>query len=466
MLKNDFVLAIQTSLQVDVLKNCGPNKIICIDATHGTNAYDFSLITVVVVDEFGEGYPTAWCLSNRTDLEVVIQFFVSIKKKTGNIKWVMTDDASQYFNAWVNVFGEGPHKLLCSWHVDRAWRGHLKSITDKMLTQTLYHNLRALMDETDETKFEDMLQKTIEQMLNSDSSREFGEYFETYYSKRKAQWASCYRKSSGINTNMYVESFHKVLKYIYFKGKTNRRVDKCIQVLLKYDRDKAFDRLIKLEKGKQTGRIRVINKRHQLSKKLTLSQVSDLNHSSWKVASSNSKEEYIVTHQTSVCPSKCLLKCVSCNICIHMYYCNCMDATVIHTICKHIHLVVRYNLQLDCKHSENQEINDSTVSKENSPSLKQSLLQTLTKCRQDSLYEVKQRLLNKLSILTTQVSMCKDTHALLTVEKCISTATSACKLVSPCKFNTPTKQVPPNKNITPQRPFLSTKKKAESRQLS
>ncbi len=152
-----------------------------------------------------------------------------------------------------------------------------------MLIQTLYHNLRALMDETDETKFEDMLQKTIEQMLNSDNSREFGEYFETYYSKRKAQWASCYRKSSGINTNMYVESFHKVLKYIYFKGKTNRRVDKCIQILLKYDRDKAFDRLIKLEKGKQTGRIRVINKRHQLSKKLTLSQVSDLNHSSWKV---------------------------------------------------------------------------------------------------------------------------------------------------------------------------------------
>ncbi len=82
------------------------------------------------------------------------------------------------------------------------------------------------MDETDETKFEDMLQKAIEQMLNSDNSREFGEYFETYYSKRKAQWASCYRKSSGINTNMYVESFHKVLKYIYFKGKTNGRVDK------------------------------------------------------------------------------------------------------------------------------------------------------------------------------------------------------------------------------------------------
>ena len=29
--------------------------------THGTNSYDFNLVTVLVVDEFGEGYPIAWC---------------------------------------------------------------------------------------------------------------------------------------------------------------------------------------------------------------------------------------------------------------------------------------------------------------------------------------------------------------------------------------------------------------------
>ena len=40
-----------------MLKKFGPNQVICIDATHGTNAYDFSLLTVLVVDEYGEGYP-------------------------------------------------------------------------------------------------------------------------------------------------------------------------------------------------------------------------------------------------------------------------------------------------------------------------------------------------------------------------------------------------------------------------
>ena len=42
-------------------------KVICIDSTHKTTGYDFLLITVMVVDEYGEGYPVAWCLSNRED---------------------------------------------------------------------------------------------------------------------------------------------------------------------------------------------------------------------------------------------------------------------------------------------------------------------------------------------------------------------------------------------------------------
>ncbi len=57
--KRDFVLAIQTSQQADIKFGH--------DATHGANGYDFSLITLIVVDDFGEGYPVAWCLSNRTD---------------------------------------------------------------------------------------------------------------------------------------------------------------------------------------------------------------------------------------------------------------------------------------------------------------------------------------------------------------------------------------------------------------
>ena len=86
--------------------------VICTDDTHGTNSYDFNLITVVVVDEFGEGYPVAWCLCNRVDMYVLIDFLMAIKEKVHPIRphWVMTDDAEQYFNAWIAVFGMGPKK--------------------------------------------------------------------------------------------------------------------------------------------------------------------------------------------------------------------------------------------------------------------------------------------------------------------------------------------------------------------
>ena len=49
---------------------------------------------------------------------------------------------------------------------------------------------------------------------------------------------------------MYVEAFHHILKYLYMKGKIKRHVNKYIHLLMNIAKDKAFKRLIKLEKGK------------------------------------------------------------------------------------------------------------------------------------------------------------------------------------------------------------------------
>ena len=38
--QSDFVLAIQTPLQAEMMKSFGPDKIVCIYSTHGTNGYD------------------------------------------------------------------------------------------------------------------------------------------------------------------------------------------------------------------------------------------------------------------------------------------------------------------------------------------------------------------------------------------------------------------------------------------
>ena len=52
--KDGFIFALQTEFQRDLYRQYA-STVICIDSTHKTNAYDFKLVTLLVVDEYGEG---------------------------------------------------------------------------------------------------------------------------------------------------------------------------------------------------------------------------------------------------------------------------------------------------------------------------------------------------------------------------------------------------------------------------
>ena len=106
----------------------------------------------------------------------------------------MSDLAEQFYNAWVATFNNRPHKLVCTWHVDRAWRENLKQVKDREMQATVYHNLRVLLEETDQKKFELLLNETMEQLKKSSTTASFGDYFQAHYAKNKDQWAACYRK--------------------------------------------------------------------------------------------------------------------------------------------------------------------------------------------------------------------------------------------------------------------------------
>ena len=95
-----------------------------------------------------------------------------------------------------------------------------------------------------------------------------------------------------MNTNMYVESFHRTIKHVYMKGRINKRVDNLLHILIKISRDKAFERLCKLEKGKISGRLTTIRKRHWESMKLSFqSLVTKDKDKEWHVKSLDKKQE-------------------------------------------------------------------------------------------------------------------------------------------------------------------------------
>lgn len=97
--------------------------------------------------------------------------------------------------------------------------------------------------------FEKMLDSLLEELDSDEVTKDFGAYFRTHYTGRTEEWAYCYRRGSGINTNMYLESLHKTLKYYYLHGRKNKRMDRCINALLKFIRDKTFTQFIKMVKN-------------------------------------------------------------------------------------------------------------------------------------------------------------------------------------------------------------------------
>ncbi len=143
--KDDFLLGLQTEFQRDDMQRYG-NSVIMMDATHGTTQYDFLLISILVLDEFGAGLPVASAISNREDSTLLTEFLKAVHKRVGDLTptCFMSDCAEQYYNSWCGVFGSNmTKKLLCIWHIDRAWRKSLQEhIPDQQKRIEVYHQLR------------------------------------------------------------------------------------------------------------------------------------------------------------------------------------------------------------------------------------------------------------------------------------------------------------------------------------
>ena len=119
--ENLFAVGLQTKEQ---LKMMDGREIVCIDATHGTNQYGYSLLNLLVPDEFGRGYPVGHLISSCQDETTLTFFFKEIQKRSPDLKVtvMMTDDDYAAPNAVKAVFGPNVIHLLCKWHVKRAWK--------------------------------------------------------------------------------------------------------------------------------------------------------------------------------------------------------------------------------------------------------------------------------------------------------------------------------------------------------
>ncbi|XP_067135125.1 uncharacterized protein [Centruroides vittatus] len=433
----DFILIIMLPIQQELLKMLG-QQMICVDSTHGTTAYDFYLSTILTVDEFGSGLPCAYCLSNRIDTTSYSLFFAAVREKLGKLETTvfMSDDASAIYNAWKDIMGPATHQLLCTWHVDRAWRKKvLSSFPDKVTQALMYKMLRVLLEEPNPEKFENLIKEFI-QSLNQKETKEFQKYFVHTYASRPKVWAYCYRKDLGINTNMYLEAMHRVLKHLLF------------------------------------GRQAKIHKSHKESEAIAFCDITKVIDSiQWQVKSQSitnsiyvveKKNENIEDH------TQCKLLCNKCNVCVHVYSCTCPDYEVSLNMCKHIHAVIKIEKETSNRNATNELSCDILaddpntlfksvenyrvcISKETKTIDQSSEYCELEKNLNAVHAIVKKRKLNKIQMCELNTFL-NDWLRKISVESSFNINSS-----------TTCNNIPANKNITKQTRYKSTKQKSKKR---
>lgn len=443
-----------TAIQKSIIKQFG-HQVITIDGTHGLNAYDFELTTLLTLDEHRQGFPVAFMFSNRKDTLIYQFFFSYLKEAVGQIKTsvFMSDITDTYFMAWCDVMEPPKHRLLCSWHVDRAWQTNLVKIKNSDKKSWVYKTLKYIQSIPNREVFQ---KKIIEfsQMLNDDEeTHKFGDYLIKYYIPISQQWAYCYRSGCGLNTNMHLESFHKTIKYHYLDGKKIKRLDKSIHQLMAYIRDKAVDRLIKLRKGTNLKNSVIATHRTALTSTFDLDQKDSLN---WSLKSGSN--EYIVTKQSpNVC---CPIKCHFCNICLHTFKCSCIDFCIRTIICKHIHYVA---INSEYQNNQNMPVTNQNLNKERTNIEVQDLTYQLSINKGAQIKErIKNNIFQMLQKLDTEDLNNEQLDLWLQHTKtclALGSVNNANKfLVS----NEDIKQ-PTNTNIIKQKSFHSTKKKCSTK---
>lgn len=332
---DDFFLGLMNPIQKAMFKKFGQDRIL-IDSTHGVTGHDFLLTTIMVVDEFGEGFPVAFLLSTRTNVATLTKFFACVKDAVGLISCsvFMSDDDPAFYTAWCSVMGHAERRLLCSWHVDRAWSGKLNIISDQTERDAVYKALKSCQVQLSQEKFQKNLEKFIS--MAKEKSPKFLEYFLKFYANRSECWAYCFRLGARLNTNMRIERYHRELKAKYLENKTVKRVDKAIEAMFELVFDKEFDRHGKLSKGKANTRFTELNEHHNGGLKLA-NEVNELNDLVYSIAVDN--REYTVSLTGHECSESCTMRCRRCRACYYLATCSCIDYGIHGVVCKHIHAV-------------------------------------------------------------------------------------------------------------------------------
>jgi hypothetical protein len=319
----DFFLLFQTDAQIDFINENPNQNCLLIDATHGTNQYNYKLIIASVLDKSMKSRPLFYCITSTESTELLTKIFEKLKSKSFQklkVKFFMSDLAPQYYNAFTTCFSQRPSWLYCLWHFKRAAQKNLLlKIKDEEIRVTVREKFNIMVLTAEREDFKRRYREF--EIYTKENCVEFHNYFVKYHGKVKERWSLVDRKDSFVNTNMFQESTFKLFKTTYLKRIKRNRLDWLFTKLLKFD-----IRIVSIQiRLRYTNNIEERGYRYKtmVSSHRKAMDMMDYSVSPLKVGFciNNYRVQIKKPH---VCSSDCEIVCRPCGVCFHCVSCSCL----------------------------------------------------------------------------------------------------------------------------------------------
>ena len=89
------------------------------DDAHGTIAYGYHLLSLIVFDRHGHGLVVGWAISSKENQRIWELFAKNLRRESvdSQPEVLMTDDTNSGWNGFRRIWRSLKHKLLCHWHI-------------------------------------------------------------------------------------------------------------------------------------------------------------------------------------------------------------------------------------------------------------------------------------------------------------------------------------------------------------
>lgn len=246
---DDMALVIQTRYQRDLISR--DPALVCIEPVTGHSS-EYTLLALLATTSAGLVVPFAWCVCSAANPAVVSAFFAVIHQNMGDFtpRFFMSEDTDFYFTAWLEAFGteHRPHKVLSSWHLQRAWTEAVNTwVRGREKQAAVNRSLELLVNQETVEAFQKMLRRVISMLKMDSDTASFGDVFESTYAGRSEQWGSCFFRDLDIN----IEDFHTLFRRIANRLKM-RRLDKIAHNLLLASESKQYENYMKVVRQTQS----------------------------------------------------------------------------------------------------------------------------------------------------------------------------------------------------------------------